>query len=179
MAFGDNHEQYKSGDDAAGACNRAIASVRKKADRNERVARWSTWTLVIAGALIPVTIIVSTQESEFWWGQLIPGVLGALTAVVAGILQFDRPHERWRFYRGYQRRLETERLQFETRSGPYAELQPGQADARLVQTLAELQHQQHQEWETLGPSSGEVAASAQPSAAPRPDGGAGGPGTGT
>jgi hypothetical protein len=162
MIFGGGIEQYESGDDPAGACNRAIASVKAKADRNESVARGATWVLVLAGALIPVSIIVSTQGSSFWWGQLLPGLLGVLTAAVAGVLQFDRPHERWRFYRGYQRQLETERLQFETRSGPYAGFDQTEAEAVLVRTLAELQHRRHEEWEALVPSSSEVAGSTQP-----------------
>jgi hypothetical protein len=62
--------------------------------------------------------------------------------VVAGYLQFERPHERWKLYRGYQRTLEVERMKFEN-STPY---DADDAAAKLALRLAELQLALHDDW---------------------------------
>jgi Protein of unknown function (DUF4231) len=72
------------------ACGRAIDSVRRKADRNERLARIATGMIIVTSALIPVSIIISTQGGEFAWGKLAPSILAAAAATTAGILQFER-----------------------------------------------------------------------------------------
>lgn len=112
-------EQAGGGDDVLVACSRAIASVRRKADRNERLARVSTALIILASAAISVAIILSTQDDAFFWGKLAPSLLAAVAAVAAGLLQVERPHERWKLYRGYQRRLEVERLRYENGVAPY------------------------------------------------------------
>ncbi len=84
-------------------CDRFIAEHKKKADANERRARWASWLLVGSTAAIPVFIVASTQTLDFVFGKLIPAVLAAISAAIAGLLQFERPHERWSLYRRYQR----------------------------------------------------------------------------
>ena len=150
-------EQAARGDDVLVACDRAIASVRRKADRNERLARASTALIILASAAIPVAIILSTHEHAFFWGKLAPSLLAAVAAVAAGLLQIERPHERWKLYRGYQRRLEVERLRYENEVSPYNV----DADARrahFAARIAELQLRLHDEWAGLVPISADVAA---------------------
>src|SRR4051794_36306197 len=105
-------QQFAAGDDPVQACMRAIESVRAKADANERVARRSTFGIIVSSALIPVSLIVAGEGHDFFWGRLVPALLAASSALAAGWLQFERPHERWRLYRGYQRRLEDEMFRF-------------------------------------------------------------------
>lgn len=62
-------EQSAKGDDPLTACGRSIDSVRRKADRNERLARATTGMIIVTSALIPVSIIISTQGGEFAWGS--------------------------------------------------------------------------------------------------------------
>ncbi len=112
-------EQAANGDDPLAACGRTIDSVRGKADRNERFAGVASGMIIGTSALIPVSIIISTQGGEFAWGKLAPSILAAAAATTAGILQFERPHERWKLYRGYQRALEAERFRYENQVQPY------------------------------------------------------------
>jgi hypothetical protein len=118
-------EQSAKGEGPLAACGRTIDSVRRKADRNERLARVATGMIIVTSTLIPVSIIISTQAGEFAWGRLVPSILAATAATTAGILQFERPHERWKLYRGYQRALEAERFRYEQcLSLPQTELVP-------------------------------------------------------
>jgi hypothetical protein len=149
-------EQAARGDDPLEACDRAIASVRRKADRNERLARSTTALVIPASALIPVVIILSTQEHAFLWGKLAPSLLAAVAAVSAGLLQVERPHERWKLYRGYQRRLEVERLRYQNSVAPYDLPEPDRRRT-FVARVGQLQLQLHDEWVGLVPVSADVA----------------------
>jgi hypothetical protein len=155
-------EQSAPGDDAGAACARTIASVRRKADRNERLARIATTTIILASALIPVSLIVSSQGHPFVWGKLIPSLLAATAATVAGVVQFERPHERWKLYRGYQRALEVERFRYENSVDPY-DLQEPQRTRRFAAAIADLEGRLHEEWSGLVPASAQVASRALPS----------------
>ncbi len=138
------------------ACDRAIASVRGKADRNERLARSTTALIILASALIPVAIILSTQEHAFVWGKLAPSLLAAVAAVSAGLLQVERPHERWKLYRGYQRRLEVERLRYQNAVRPY-DIPESDRRSAFAARIGQLQLQLHDEWVGLVPVSAEIA----------------------
>jgi uncharacterized protein DUF4231 len=112
-------DQSAFGDDPVAACERAITSVRSKADRNERVARMTTTAITVASALIPVCLIASTQGHPLFGASSCPSLLAAIAATAAGIVQFERPHERWKLYRGHQRALEVERFRFQKRIAHY------------------------------------------------------------
>jgi Protein of unknown function (DUF4231) len=155
----DPPEQASGGEDALAACNRTIDSVRCKADRNQRLARISTTMIILTSALIPLSIIISTQGGEFAWGKLIPSILAAAAATSAGVLQFERPHERWKLYRGYQRAFEAERFRYENEVLPYDGAEPGRTRA-FAATIAQLQLHLHEEWSGLVPASAQVAARA-------------------
>jgi hypothetical protein len=156
-------EQAKAGDDAAGACARTIVSVREKADRNERLARWSTVTIILTSALIPVSLIASSQGATFLLGKLIPSLLAALAATVAGFIQFERPHERWKLYRGYQRSLEVEQLRYQNNVAPYDVAEPERARL-LAGAVGRLQLRLHEDWSGLVPASAQIASRALPPA---------------
>jgi hypothetical protein len=138
------------------ACDRAIASVRRKADRNERLARLASTLIILASALIPVAIILSTQEHAFVWGKLLPSLLAATAVVAAGLLQVERPHERWKLYRGYQRVLEAERLRYQNGVEPYTGDETVRA-SQFAARIAELELRLHDEWSGLVPISADVA----------------------
>ena len=145
-------EQSAKGDDPLAACGRTIDSVRRKADHNERLARIVTGMIIVTSALIPVSIIISTQGGEFAWGKLVPSILAAAAATTAGILQFERPHERWKLYRGYQRALEAERFRYENQVQPY-DGDETQRTRQFAATVAQLQLHLHEEWSGLVPAS--------------------------
>jgi Protein of unknown function (DUF4231) len=151
-------EQSLPGASPLEACNYAIASVGAKADRNERTARWATGLVVLLTASVSVLLLASTHWDGFVVGKFVPAVLTAAAAVVAGYLQFERPHERWKLYRGYQRALEVERMKFESRAEPYDR---PDADRTLALRVAQLQLALHDDWAGLLPRSSEVAAQAE------------------
>jgi hypothetical protein len=152
-------EQSANGDDPLAACGRTIDSVRRKADRNERLARVATGMIIITSALIPVSIIISTQGGEFAFGKLVPSILAALAATTAGVLQFERPHERWKLYRGYQRALEAERFRYENQVQPY-DGDEAQRTRQFAAMVVQLQLHLHEEWSGLVPASAQVAVRA-------------------
>jgi Protein of unknown function (DUF4231) len=149
-------DQAAEGDDPLRACDRTIVSIRRKADRNERLARTTTVLIILASSLIPVAIILSTQEHAFLWGKLAPSLLAAIAAVAAGLLQVERPHERWKMYRGYQRRFEVERLRYQNAVAPYDVEEP-ERHSVFAARLGQLQLQLHDEWVGLVPVSADVA----------------------
>jgi len=100
-------------------------------------------------------------------GKLAPSLLAAVAAVAAGLLQVERPHERWKLYRGYQRRLEVERLRYQNAVAPYDVAEP-QRRSSFAARVGELQLHLHDEWVGLVPVSADVA---QRDRAIRPSGG--------
>lgn len=146
-------EQASPGATPLEACNDAIASVRAKANRNERVARWSTGLVIVLTASVSVLLLASTRWDGFVLGKLVPALLTAAAAVVAGYLQLERPHERWKLYRGYQRAFEVERMRFENAAAPYDGAEP---EKLLATRVAHLQLALHDDWAGLLPRSAEV-----------------------
>jgi hypothetical protein len=134
-----------------------IASVRSKANRNERLARTATIAIVLASALIPVSLIISTQGQPFFWGKLLPSLLASVAAVGAGVIQLERPHERWKIYRGYQRALEAERFRYENKLAPY-EIDGPESTRTFAAAIVSLQQALHQEWSGLLPPSADIVA---------------------
>ncbi|MET0601144.1 MAG: DUF4231 domain-containing protein [Baekduia sp.] len=150
--------QAEKGDDPEGACDRAIVSVTEKADRNERLSRWITFVIIVSSALIPVFVLAGTAGHPFLWGKLAPSLLAAVSAAAAGLLQFERPHERWKLYRGYQRALEDVRFRYHNRLPPYDQGDEDDRRRRLGLTVSEIEAQLHRDWGGLMPASAAVAA---------------------
>ncbi|MDA0181531.1 DUF4231 domain-containing protein [Solirubrobacter phytolaccae] len=142
-------------------CDRFIAEHTNKADRNKRRARLGTVAMAASTALIPASIVVSTAGHEFFWGKLVPSLLAAVAAIIAGLLTAERPHERWSLYRRYQRMFEAERLRYTSGVAPY---RGADADATFASWLAAARLSVHEEWAGLIPASGEVASTTRPTA---------------
>jgi hypothetical protein len=137
------------------ACNHCIESVRAKANWNESLARWGTGLIVALTASVPVVLLASTEWDGFILGKLVPAILTATAAALAGYIQFEKPHERWKLYRGYQRTFEVERMHFENKVPPY---DGADAETKLAERLAEIQLALHGDWAGLQVRSSEVAA---------------------
>lgn len=144
-------------DDLLGECDRFITEHKKKADANERRARWASSLLVGSTAAIPVFIVASTQVLDFTFGKLIPAGLAAISAAIAGLLQFERPHERWILYRRYQRLFEAERFLYVQGAGKYSATD---RDLSFAEWLANQRLAVHDEWAGLVPASEQVAKAA-------------------
>lgn len=155
--------QAGKGDRPAEACDRAILSVTAKADANERLARRATGTVIGASAAIPVCVIAGTAGHPFVWGQLLPALFAAVSALAAGVLQFERPHERWRMYRGYQRQLEDLRFRFENRLQPFGTDDDKKREQLFGLAVSDTVRELHQNWSGLVPVGAQVSGDAPPS----------------
>lgn len=136
-------------------CDAMIRYARRKADKNKRRSRVATASLLLTTSAIPVAVIVSDRTSVFWVGKVLVAALAALAAILGGWVRIERPHERWSLYRGYQRRLEAERIRHEHRVGPY---NGEDRDAIFVEFVAQRQAELHGEWAGLLPTSSEISA---------------------
>ena len=146
----------------ADQCEAIVRSIAAKANSNKRRARLSTLILTAIPALIPVCIIISTQVNDFWVGKVVPSVLAAASALLAALVDIERPHERWNLYRRYQRVLEAELLRYRHRVGRYS---GDDADKVLIEEFSRQQVDLHNEWSGLIPQSSEVASLGRASAA--------------
>jgi hypothetical protein len=136
-------------------CDAMIRYARRKADKNKRRSRVATGGLLLATAAIPVAVIVADRTSPFWVGKVLVAILAAVAAVLGGWVRIERPHERWSLYRGYQRRLEAERIRHEHRLGKYA---GDDREERFAEFVAERQEDLHDEWAGLLPRGSEISA---------------------
>jgi hypothetical protein len=151
----ENLEQAIASGTARQHCDAMIRYARRKADKNKRRSRVATAGLVLTTSAIPVAVIVADHTSPFWVGKVLVAVLAAVATVLGGWVRIERPHERWSLYRGYQRRLEAERIRHEHRVGPY---EGEDRDERFAEFVAQHQADLHDEWAGLLPTSSEISA---------------------
>jgi uncharacterized protein DUF4231 len=136
-------------------CDAMIRYASRKADKNKRRSRVATAALLLSTSAIPVAVIVADRTSPFWVGKVLVAVLAAVAAVLGGWVRIERPHERWSLYRGYQRRLEAERIRHEHSVAPYT---GDDRDDLFAEYVAQRQADLHDEWAGLLPTSSEISA---------------------
>lgn len=136
-------------------CDAMIQYARRKADKNKRRSRIAVTSLLMTTSAIPVAVILSDRLSPFWVGKVLVSVLAAVATVVGTWVRIERPHERWSLYRGYQRRLEAERIRYEHQVPPYKEVN---RDELFVEFVARCQAELHDEWAGLLPTTTEISA---------------------
>ena len=72
-------------------------------------------------------------------GQVLAGLLAAISTAAAAFLQFNRPYADWRLYREYQRCGERERFVYDNGLAPYNKPEPAENEQQLAERLLELQ----------------------------------------
>jgi hypothetical protein len=140
-------------DDAAAECDAVATSIGKKADKNKRRARALTLAMTLSTAFVPVLILAGGDN--FWLGKVAPSALAAVSAVLAALNQFDRPHQRWVLYRRYQRLLQVEGKRYRFKVAPY---DGEDRDLHLGKTVAQLEIDLQSEWEGLIPTREQIAS---------------------
>lgn len=131
-------------------CDKLIDGFGRHAANQRRLAWLASLSIVCSGALIPVSIVVSTQTGDFLFGKLFPSLLGALAAAAAGAAQVVRPHDRWRIFNLQRYLLEGERMQYMHRLRDYGS---EDADQRLLERVVDAQRAVTEEYPTLISSS--------------------------
>ena len=130
-------------------CDYLIERFRREASKNQKLAWSASIAIGFSSALIPVSIVVSTELGAFVFGKLMPSLLAALAAIAAGAAQIVRPHDRWRLNRRHQRLLEAERMIYVHQIDDYA---AGNRDELLLHRLAAVRRSVIEEWLTIIPA---------------------------
>ncbi len=154
--------QARRGESPLEALNTAVESWERKARWNKRAARRGTRAIVVSSAAIPVVLLVSVEVQGMQVGQVLAGLLAAVSGAAAAFLQFNRPYADWRLYREYQRYGERERFAFENRLAPYNRGDRARNDKLLAKRLVDLQERLERRWAALVPDDNEVGRSARP-----------------
>jgi hypothetical protein len=142
-------------EDPAAECHAVAKSIGEKADKNKRIARRRTLALTLSTALVPVFILV--PGDIFLLSKVAPSVLAAVSAVLAALNQFDRPHQRWVLYRRYERLVQAEGKRYRFAVAPY---DGEDRDTQLGRAVAQLEIDLQAEWEGLIPSRNEIPSTA-------------------
>jgi hypothetical protein len=114
-----------------------------EARKMQRLGWLASLAIVLASALVPVSIVISTETGAFVFGKLLPSLLAALAALAAGSAQIVRPYDRWRLFNTQKYALEAERLSYVHRIGDY---QTGDADRTLMMRVAAAVRTVTEEW---------------------------------
>ncbi|MEA2188310.1 MAG: hypothetical protein QOK16_3321 [Solirubrobacteraceae bacterium] len=130
-------------------CDKLIDGYGRHANSQRRLAWLARLAIVWSSALIPVSIVVSTQTADFFFGKLLPSLLGALAAAAGGATQVVRPHDRWRIFNRQRYLLEAERMQYVHRLGVYAS---DDAERLLLERVVDAHRAVTDEYQTLVPS---------------------------
>lgn len=109
---------------------------------------------IVAAALIPLLAGYSAQSPA---ATATIGFLGALVAVIAGLLGLYQHQERWLNYRSTAEALKREKFLFLTRSTPYHE---GEPFPRFVQNVESLMGQENTGWAKSSKAAAEGGATA-------------------
>jgi hypothetical protein len=145
--------QARARETAVEALDTAIDSWTRKAQWNKRAARRGTRAIVMSSAAIPVVLLVSINVRGMDVGQVLAGLLAAISTAAAAFLQFNRPYADWRLYREYQRWGERERFMFDNGLAPY---DTPDAERLLAEKLVDLQRRLELKWAALQPEDGEI-----------------------
>jgi Protein of unknown function (DUF4231) len=152
--------QSRPRETAVVALDTAIDSWTRKARWNKRAARRGTRAIVVSSAAIPVVLLISGDVQGMQVGQVLAGLLAAISTAAAAFLQFNRPYADWRLYREYQRCGERERFMYDTGLAPYDKPDPAENERQLAERLLELQRRLELKWAALQPEDGDVTRSA-------------------
>ena len=140
------------------ALDTAIDSWTRKAQWNKRAARRGTRAIVVSSAAIPVVLLISGDVQGMQVGQVLAGLLAAVSTAAAAFLQFNRPYADWRLYREYQRCGERERFMYDNGMAPY---DTPDAERHLAERLLDLQRRLELKWAALQPEDGDVTRMSQ------------------
>ena len=85
----------------------------KKSLSSQRIYKWAKGTEIVLAAFIPVVSLSLNNVS------LLVSVMGALIAIIEGILNIGKYHENWIEYRSICETLKHEKFMYQTKSGVY------------------------------------------------------------
>lgn len=117
-----------------------IEYYERRAAGSKRLFRGVSVLAIIASAAIPVA---ATADVDRW---VLAG-LGSLVAASVSSLALFRWQEDWLQFRGNAEALKKEQAHFDTRTGPYRDLDSEDLAEELVLRVEGLISQEHQVWQ--------------------------------
>jgi hypothetical protein len=109
--------------------------------RSARVAAHSIeFALLLAGALVPLSVIAS--DSELW-----PALLGAVIVVLTGMRRVYHHDVNWRRFTDACVEIETARRFYVQQIEPYDD--PARRDERLIRRIREIESQETASWSEI------------------------------
>jgi len=131
-----------------------VKSITKKANKYKKWSRYTTILLATSSGFIPLFVGVF---DNWIFAKLIPSGLAAVSVIVASFIQLEKPQERWKLYRRFQRRLEEEWLYYKSNSNQYGT--PEGRDELFIKNIQKILINLHERWEGLIPEVSEVSSS--------------------
>jgi hypothetical protein len=125
----------------------------KKSAWNQSRYKWLRTGTIAASVSIPV---LSGMIAQFSWLTYVVGALGAMVALIEGILSLNKYQDNWVHYRSTAEALKREKLLFQTRSGLYQKAQdPFHLLVSQVETILQSENQAWRESTTKEEDGGE------------------------
>ncbi len=116
-----------------------------KSRRSQTKYKWIRRIEIITAGLIPVLAILPKETPYI---QLIIGMVGALVAILAGILALDNYQQQWIEHRATSEALKAERMLFLTRCGDYGDKENEQLRlCKLVENVEAILANEHNKWQ--------------------------------
>ena len=110
----------------------------RKSMMSQNIFKRLRFTEIVAAAAIPLLAgQVDPARASLKW---VVGILGALVAIIAGLLSLYRLQENWIEYRVTCEALKHEKFLYETRVGPYAVSEPFPLFVERVESLISKEH---------------------------------------
>ena len=109
-----------------------------KSGYNQRMFKWLKTATIVAAVAIPLCVGLGEKYA------IIPGVLGALIALIEGIQQLNQYQQNWITYRSTCEALKHEKYLFLANAGPYAAAE--NPKALLAERVESQVSQEHAKW---------------------------------
>ncbi len=121
-------------------------NMRNKADHNKFESQTCLVLIILCTLSAPLFV---TLGQNVLLGKIIPSVLSLMAAALTSWMQVRKPQKLWSIYRTAQRRLETEKVQYDLNDGDYSSNES--PDRLLARRVSEVSSWAHEQWMGLVP----------------------------
>jgi hypothetical protein len=137
-----------------------LSENKEKAIRNKKSSNCLFRLVIYSSALGPVLIAIPEIPNcliNELTHRILPAFLMALSAISASLIQFKKPHEKWRLYREAQRRMEFEIQQCLFSIGEYKTSSIEKRQERLAENISQIAIKLHYDWEPKAPTTEQIS----------------------
>lgn len=121
-------------------------NMRNKADHNKLESQTCLVLIIVCTLSAPLFV---TLGQSVLFGKIVPSVLSLMAAALTSWMQVRKPQKLWSIYRTAQRRLETEKVQYDLNDGDYPSNE--RPDLLLARRVSEVSNWAHEQWMGLVP----------------------------